>query len=52
MSRAFWEKSFVKMHKDLLNKKCKIVHFAEIPARMARARPAQEGNYKNQIKIK
>ena len=52
MSREIWDFLFVKIHKDLSNKNCGIVRFAEIPARVGRARPAQEGNYKNQIKIK
>lgn len=43
MSRVFWEKIFVEMHKDHGENKAEFVHFAEIPAPHSRGRPAQEG---------
>ena len=52
MSRGFWEKIFVEMHKDHGENKAEFVHFAEIPAPHSRGRPAQEGIRKNEIKIK
>jgi hypothetical protein len=43
LSRDFWEKIFVEMHKDHGENKAEFVHFAEIPAPHSRGRPAQEG---------